>query len=366
MDDTASEPTSPIVFPDDVGHVRYKYWGNRFIAFSDLGSLWKEIAEAITAQGGALDDRFGAGALEHYSNDRHTANPTMDHWLFSWPDVEPGRLLYHYTPPERLDQIVDSGSLRLGPLLSMRDPREFCEWDPQALIVRGTTTDVAAIRSTVTAIRRNTKIICFGRDDQPDDPPDEHADVFRRMMDPYNGRGYLRPRMWEQYGAVHAGACLIFDRLAIDRLFAERLAEEKEDAGSLLPNAIPFHDDVKYDDSSDQRTVAGQVGIVDDDYSLWDWVSSDDWIRQAFLTKDIDWFTEHEYRWGLMTSRPGDVFVPLDAGCLLGVVVGLKWSDEHNASLARFATRFEIGANVARAWWNPHFQHLECRLINFE
>lgn len=351
----------PIQWPTDVGRVRYKYSGGRFLPFDQLDSLWQEIADDIVDQGGAFDRRWGAGALYSYVRQSHAMDPTVDHWLFSWPEVEPGRLLYHYTSASTLGIIAQYGTLRMGPLREMRDPREFCEWRPSSLTVAGTSLDVDQLALAVGELRRNTKIVCFGRDP---DPTDDAADAVDRILDPYKGRGFLRPRMWEQYADKHAGACLIFDRVAIDRAFAERLSHETEEPGSVLPRPIPFNGEVEYDDSFNRRVHASQLGIVDDNYSLFDWVSEDEWIEEAFLTKDIDWRTEHEYRWGLMTGRPGPLLLELPPGCIVGVVVGLAWDDDNRSALQSFAQRFDIGANVARAAWDPNHHQLGCRLVD--
>ena len=37
---------------------------------------------------------------------------------------------------------------------------------------------------------------------------------------------WSRPRMWEQYGDVHRGACLLFDRTRLERAIREQWPDE--------------------------------------------------------------------------------------------------------------------------------------------
>jgi hypothetical protein len=70
----------------------------------------------------------------HYMRDRVTHQPHEFHWLFGhWPTLDPTRLLDHYTPIATLAAMARNGSLRLGPLHRMNDPRETEPWALQVM-----------------------------------------------------------------------------------------------------------------------------------------------------------------------------------------------------------------------------------------
>ncbi len=343
--------------PADVGSVRYAYRSGRFIRFADLDAYWlelaAELAEQTTDEPIRLSPEFHSARWAAY----HEANPARDHWLFDWLDVEPGRLLYHYTSAERLLDIAHSGALRLSALTSMRDPREFRDWSLQAFVVKGSGVNVEALHDAARRLRRGTKIVCFGRDRAPVGEPS----LLDQFLNPQTGKGFLRPRMWEQYGAAHTGACLIFDRCAVDEAFAAHLSTFTEDP--VLEQPHPFNGLVSYEDGHDHRLHAGQLGLIDQNYSLREWLTDPDWIREAFLTKDVDWMSEHEYRWGLMTSMAGSIDAPLLPGCLLGFVLGLEWKPAWTQVAEAFARQFAVPANVARLTWPG--QALDYELVEF-
>lgn len=333
-------------FPEDLGTHRYAYYGGEFIPFEDLESHWHRVADMLD-EGDDLDrGRLPVEAMVAYQRNTHVGNPARDHWLWDWGKVEPDRLLYHYTSRERLLDIMHSKALRMSSLDTMRDPREFMPWRLGRFVLEGTTIDVDAIEAEASRVRLATKVTCFGRDRVP--PRDEN-DLADPVLNPHRGKGFLRPRMWEQYGDAHQGVCLVFDRERVDATFADHLSTLGDDP--VLGEPRPFNGPVRYDDSADARALASQLGFIDDDYSHDAFITSKEWIRGAFLTKDEDWRTEHEYRWGLMTANPGHVDVPLDPGCLLGVVLGLKWKRSWDLIATSFAEAFTVSANMLHVVW---------------
>jgi hypothetical protein len=52
------------------------------------------------------------------------------------------------------------------------------------------------------------KVLCATLDDE--------AALDRENINNIWGRGFSRPRMWQQYAENYCGACMVFDRAALD------------------------------------------------------------------------------------------------------------------------------------------------------
>lgn len=310
-----------------------------------------------------IGDRFPIPDDAHantrsYLRYRVANQPHEFHWLFGhWPTLDPKRLLYHYTPLATLGDLAGSGSLRLGPLHMMNDPRESEPWDLQVFYTPNfsMTRPVTDLTTHASSYRRHTKLICFGTDEDTE----PQADTLERFLNPQRRRGYLRPRMWAQYADRGAGACVILDREALDRQLDQALNTSTIE--DRFGPCHAFNGYVEYTDSADAVMEAGSLGfLMDEDYSLEKIIFDDAWTRGAFLVKDPDWASEHEYRWGLVTAVSGDdasgsldeLLVPA-GDSIVGVVLGLQANDSDPAVDA-FVSAFGIAANLAKVRWREN------------
>lgn len=280
--------------------------------------------------------------------------PERFHWLFgAWPDLDPSRLLYHYTKSENVDPIAASGNLRLSPMHKMNDPREFEPWEFTASWGPsfGATGAHTPTTELANRFRLNSKIIAFGSDFDASLDTVALGDRATLALRP---RGYLRPRMWAQYAAGHTGVCLILDRNAVDRVLASHLASRT--IASRTSPSKPFHGQVRYTESATGTFDAEVLGDVNDpSFDLAERIFEDDFINAGFLLKDRDWESEHEYRWGLLTASedPDVIDVPAE-GLIVGVVAGLRFDTRYGEALNRLITRFSVPANVGVVRWRQN------------
>lgn len=127
----------------------------------------------------------------------------VDEFVFN--GAAPGRYLYHYTRPDTLALILDSGRIRLGSYAETNDPRERKQW--LASLTADTFDDLQDGESLELVmqidrwIRRGVRLSCFTVD-YPE-PPDWAGGNFHS--------GWARARMWHQYAGDHTGAVLVFD-----------------------------------------------------------------------------------------------------------------------------------------------------------
>ncbi|UFN44554.1 DUF2971 domain-containing protein [Nocardioides okcheonensis] len=236
------------------------------------------------------------------------------------------RYLYHYTNPSTAAFILESMSIRLGPLTATNDPRENREWWPSMSLEHGEpaleeSEFVGFTRQVDQAMRGSVYLACFTQD--------------RAAEAEWNGvwnfhRGWARARMWQQYAGDHEGACLIIDRAAwtsaVDRLdqptvdgvrvMQGRVEYEDRALGWENPNGLNYLvSDLRRDGG---RAVAGQR-IREN-------------AEQLFFRKNTDWMSEQEFR-SLAIGLDGPAYISL-ADCLAAIVVGER-SDATLQSAAR-------------------------------
>ena len=140
-----------------------------------------------------------------------------------------GDYLFHYTTlATAVEHILPTRTFRMSPFSLMRDPRESHRWGYSGVGSDHFADDLfeeLAVRAEEQ--KANIKVMSLTRDvERP--PPNE---IF--------GRGFARPRLWEQYGGDHAGVCLGFDRTAL----VTQLETQLKEVGWMR------HGDVEYEDA---------------------------------------------------------------------------------------------------------------------
>lgn len=217
---------------------------------------------------------------------------------------EAGDYLFHYTTLERaLEHILPTRTFRMSPFSQMRDPRESHLWaasgshygppvPKENALFFGFTDRLMEEKATF-------KVMSLTRDvERP--PPNE---IF--------GRGFARPRLWEQYGGNHAGVCLCFDRTVL----VSHLETELNGLGATRHGDVVYEDAPIYVLHFDMREVVarGINPVVDE--------LLDTQVDELFFTKLCDWETEFEYRFVVRTGDADPVFVNI-ADALRGVILG--------------------------------------------
>ncbi|MDQ3090233.1 MAG: DUF2971 domain-containing protein [Actinomycetota bacterium] len=217
-------------------------------------------------------------------------------------------LLYHYTSATAaVESILPTGQLRLGLFEFTNDPRESKRWYLSASVAEGVDFEPEALESmSETAdrlLRRSVKLACFTEDALP-----------RNELDYVSGRGFGHSRLWSHYAGNHSGVCIGFDRAAL----LAALTDQLEACG---PN---FHAPVDYVEDPSPPYAATHVDVEKADEFGVDAViaaSVERHWRELFFTKDLDWASEHEYRWVVLTEDPAPIFVDVSK-CVRLVVAG--------------------------------------------
>lgn len=253
--------------------------------------------------------------------------------------ARPEGLLAHYTSAAVVfEHVLPTGEIRLSRYGNMRDPAESQDLR-LAMGFSGDRTDEEADRAsgdllvTVKEVRDSMRVLSLTRE------VPGAQDTF--------GCCWARPRMWEQYGDVHRGACLVFDggrlRNAIHGQMPEQMSPREPPlfmdsvrytpAGIASSSVVGISDDDIFDSNRVRAAVAGYINAHYDDF---------------YLLKADDFASEWEYRVVLRGDEEEYAYVDY-RNALVAVVVGLHFPEWQ---LPGAALRCEsAGVELRRMHW---------------
>jgi hypothetical protein len=200
------------------------------------------------------------------------------------------RYVYRYRSSDMAILELTTRKLRMSSLTRLNDPKEYAEWQFD-LWTHGRELNKAMeheIDQKASARAKDcAKALCATMDD-------ESAVGPRGNINSIWGRGFCRPRMWQQYGENYQGACMIFDRVALNN----EIHSSKPEGSSITFG--PVH----YTNPSRLKTLGlGHPFTIDYDRVI------EVGLRRAvlehaskhhqvlFFQKSCDWQSEKEYRW---------------------------------------------------------------------
>jgi hypothetical protein len=240
------------------------------------------------------------------------------------------QLLYHYTRAEvALEAILPNRTLRLSPYSSMRDPLEYREL-PLMMRYSGTSSPRLPLRRAqeiISDLRAQMRILSMTMD--AEGYTDEQIHAF--------GRGYARPRMWEQYAENHTGVCLAFSSSCLTGAFVNEM--EREGAYNIGP--------VRYTEGgfvvSDARLLDGdQLREETAVEALTKHIVRHN--RDFWFLKLLDWETEYEYRFVLFNPTvPSDQPIDIPFGpCLKGIVLGERFDNDDLDRIRELSAELDV------------------------
>ena len=251
------------------------------------------------------------------------------------------RFLCHYTGRyPALAHVLPMGQLRLSPFELMRDPLEakdrYIGVDPGpgalGLAHRMLEESHGAINGYVNKIlKQEFKVLCLTQD-----PPRPSA-----VGDGLFGRGYARPRMWEQYAERHRGVCLLFSYEELTETVVEQLAG------------------LSWSRQGEVRYRSMTEGLSQDPHIPFERLSSepiekvaeelvDDLAPQLFFEKFDDYASEQEYRFVARDHRTRFLYVRFKSA-LRALVLGAEFPPEEMTPLLFRCA--EVGAALLRIEW---------------
>lgn len=252
------------------------------------------------------------------------------------------RYLYHYTRADiAIDYILKNRTLRLGSLAKTNDPRESKEWrfsmgtNENRDLGKYSMTELSAWLSA--ALKRNTKLACFCTDGTL--TGDHIEDVL--------SRGFVRPRMWAQYGGNHTGVCLVFDREALIAALQKHFEGFSKVHGPVTyrnPHLVRGLDAHEFSINIDLLERFGR------DRYAFEHVKQH--CAQLFFEKLTDWRDEVEWRAVVFANSDADLYLPIDDS-LCGVMHGASISRSNSTAIIKLADRPEI-QHMGLRWSNSN------------
>jgi hypothetical protein len=229
------------------------------------------------------------------------------------PEFTSEDCLFHYTTHQTaIQHILFQQQIRLSPRTGGIDPVENMI-PPISLSncpdggEESSHKEQMAVYEEVKKQLKHAKQICFCRNDM------ENVQLFGiRNWEYY---GFLKPRMWDQYGDHYGGVCLCFSRSAINMRITDR--------------ADIFHGDVTYRPYGELFAVSSPdidcncLGLLGPQGYL---EKHREHMKRYFLRKHIDYSTEMEYRYVSLSPRDFDYMDISD--CIRGLVVSLRGLSE--------------------------------------
>lgn len=245
-------------------------------------------------------------------------------------------IIYHYTSVETaIQHILFTDSLRLSPRLRSNDPIEKkgfsiggmttqLDDEKSRALFKRTDGDAKFINDKIDDLVRNAKQLCFC---------ENYYSEGKFLMDHY---GFLKPRMWDQYGDNFKGVCLAYSRSEL-----------------LDNNKITHSGNVKYIDYS---ILQSNFNTINHD-SL-DGKKKNEYIdnimkrvQDTFFQKHKDYRDEKEYRFLNFSSNEYEFISTTDA--LVGIFFSPSLMNNfYSEQLRRFSNN--KGADLVYLNWTKN------------
>ena len=258
----------------------------------------------------------------------------------SYTFMEPEGQLAHYTSASVVfEHILPSAQLRMSPYRAMRDPAENKD------LVPGTAgwgdgpgiADYARALDEIKRVRDSMRVLSMTQD-----APGGTGQF---------GCCWARPRMWEQYGDLHRGACLVFHRERLQTILREDWAPRR---------TAYYLGEVRYTRAGiaesasrtliDDRILKGEP--TDRADALAEYIQR--YHKDFFFLKTDDFATEYEYRAVVLAPSDDFAFVQYK-DALAAVVVGEHFASWQLAGAAKACDA--AGVELRRVYWfggRPH------------
>jgi len=161
--------------------------------------------------------------------------------------------------------------------------------------------------------------------------------------------GYLKSRMWSQYGENHEGACLVFSKNKLVSAVTQKYKDEEY---------LIYHGDVIYKDYVNENSRHDSIDINHDTFDT----SSPQEIaiqhitkykNEFLLCKQLDYRDEEEFRIVLLKKEFGKTQYiapePKLGDCLIGVIVGDRFPKVYSSLLDTLSNK--LGVSCRRLHW---------------
>lgn len=238
--------------------------------------------------------------------------------------INSNNALFHYTNTTVFfEHILPEMKLRLSPLENMNDPTEYKKPLFTYMSFGSAKSDRTLLKKAETRLNelklKMCKIACF----------------CSNVKD--STKGYLKSRMWTQYGDNHKGICLVFSKKAIN---------------SIIKKNYKF-DKVNYDIPSPLSDFEIEYGKLEHQgINLYFDYYFEKMYKKIFFAKVTDYCDESEFRLLKRVKNKNIIFDYIDIrSCLKGIIIGDKCHQTYNDIFDRIIKNQRI--EIRRCEFNP-------------
>jgi len=223
--------------------------------------------------------------------------------------------LFHYTSIAKgIEGILGNNSIRLYKISKMDDPREYKNW--QTSLMGWSLQQEALDRWPKATIELNKRIkksyvfcCCMNSKEKEIDEERFENEIFKY--------GYIRSRMWSQYGGHHRGLCFVLSKKGINKelktLYGDTFRSSRINYNikqNISHNALVL---------DGNRLTKGTVENVVENH-----ISEN--YNDIFFVKNIDYRDESEYRFVIKSEHQGKEWKEFQLeNTLKGIIFGEKF-----------------------------------------
>ena len=233
--------------------------------------------------------------------------------------IESEDLLFHYTSEKTaLLYILNTRKIRFGKLQNTNDPKESLNCIPEIDIdygfMHGRFINISTLKARdlkfatedieLEKMHEKYGVICFTSDKKSN-----------HIFD----RGFAKPRMWAQYGEMHAGACIVIDKKEFDKEFnkIKSFKKSRRVTYNLNEKNKSFILELEKKDIVNNKVNEKYQKLYNEK------------ISNILFNKSIDWKEENEYRY--LIEMGDNPYIDISKS-----LKGIIFSYKHNNSMDKY------------------------------
>ena len=240
--------------------------------------------------------------------------------------------LFHYTKRSTaLEMVLSKNTFKLFHLLNTNDPREYKDrlqgvtgwnWSNE------TEELIKQVHTYFDALLRNYSYFSSFT---------ENKYIDNKL----HSHGYIKPRMWAQYGEDHYGVCLVFSK----QNFIDAIHDSID-----RNNFCVFNDSILYKESdkysrSQSMSIDGDSFVSSTPFKIaFEHIKK--YNKELFFQKDIDYRDEDEYRVVVCRSKENsEASQSLDiqaTNCIKGIILGDRFPRVYKPTIEQLCKELKI------------------------
>lgn len=256
--------------------------------------------------------------------------------------------IFHYTKRSTaLEMVLSKNTFKLFRLLNTNDPREYKDRLQDVSGWNWTTETeklIKVVRGYFDSLLKNYSY--FSSFSQ-----NKYSDNKLQI------RGYMKPRMWAQYGEEHYGVCLVFSK----QNFIDAIHNSIDQKNFCI-----FHDAISYN-ILDRHSQSQSLSIDGDSFNsttpfkiAFEHIKKHN--KELFFKKDTDYRDEDEYRVVVCRSNENSIeSESLDisaTNCIKGIILGDRFPRVYKPTVEQLCKELKI------EYKKLHFEKRRYMLLN--